>query len=313
MHHTNIHTLLLGTNTSRKERDYLLVAKARVPMHGREEAEEFFDGGDEDHEVGCSVRIERQIPHEGEVNRARGQAQIPNIVATRSTSGEVYVFDIEKQGEPFGADEGDTNAATSQSKKPAPLGLAWNPTRPGVLLTGGFDTMVYSWDINGRTSPGGVLKPVNCSAVHKADVEDVAWHPASADVFASVGDDRRLVIGDIRTKGTSVTLPEAHGDHIFTVAFSPRAENLIATGAKDRKVLVRDLRCLKDVLYDLSYHKKDVVCLQWSPHDPALLLSGGLDRRVLVWIQHRKSCYSCMEGTAGRSATWPGTRTRGPP
>lgn len=39
------------------------------------------------------VKIVQRIPHDGEVNRARYHNENTNIIATKSRSGEVYVFD----------------------------------------------------------------------------------------------------------------------------------------------------------------------------------------------------------------------------
>jgi hypothetical protein len=42
---------------------------------------------------GAHVRITQKIPHEGEVNRARYQPINPNIIATKTRTGDVFVFD----------------------------------------------------------------------------------------------------------------------------------------------------------------------------------------------------------------------------
>ena len=42
------------------------------------------------------VEIETKINHAGEVNRARYMPQNPNIIATKTISSEVYVFDLTK-------------------------------------------------------------------------------------------------------------------------------------------------------------------------------------------------------------------------
>lgn len=41
----------------------------------------------------AEIQITQKIVHEGEVNRARYQFENPNVIATKSRSGEVYVFD----------------------------------------------------------------------------------------------------------------------------------------------------------------------------------------------------------------------------
>jgi len=39
------------------------------------------------------IEIETKILHEGEINRARYMPQKPNVIATKTLSGEVHVFD----------------------------------------------------------------------------------------------------------------------------------------------------------------------------------------------------------------------------
>jgi histone-binding protein RBBP4 len=39
------------------------------------------------------IKITQKILHDGEVNRARYQIDNPDIIATKSRSGDVYVFD----------------------------------------------------------------------------------------------------------------------------------------------------------------------------------------------------------------------------
>jgi histone-binding protein RBBP4 len=55
----------------------------------------------------AQIHITQKIVHEGEVNRARYQYENPNIIASKSRSGDVYVFDrtthesFPKENEPF--------------------------------------------------------------------------------------------------------------------------------------------------------------------------------------------------------------------
>ena len=44
----------------------------------------------------CKINITNRIYHEGEVNRARYMPQNPCIIATKTVSGEVFVFDYTK-------------------------------------------------------------------------------------------------------------------------------------------------------------------------------------------------------------------------
>lgn len=51
------------------------------------------DSGDGSDAYERRIKIEQKIVHEGEVNRARYQFENPNIIATKSRSGDVFVFD----------------------------------------------------------------------------------------------------------------------------------------------------------------------------------------------------------------------------
>jgi histone-binding protein RBBP4 len=89
------HKLLLGTHTSDGEPNYLMIAKVRLP---KEEA--LIDLNDyqycqkkEGVQNANSVEIETIIPHEGEVNKARYMPQKYNVIATKTNSGEVHIFD----------------------------------------------------------------------------------------------------------------------------------------------------------------------------------------------------------------------------
>jgi histone-binding protein RBBP4 len=44
------------------------------------------------------LNITQRINHKGEINRARYMPQNPDLIATKTTSGEVWVFDRTKHG-----------------------------------------------------------------------------------------------------------------------------------------------------------------------------------------------------------------------
>jgi len=49
-------------------------------------------------------------------------------------------------------------------------------------------------DVRGYTKGSASMDPLNVYRGHSAIVEDVAWHNLQEDVFASVGDDRMLLL-----------------------------------------------------------------------------------------------------------------------
>jgi WD40 repeat protein len=106
------------------------------------------------------------------------------------------------------------------------------------LLTASEDTTVCSWDINAFTPENRIMKPTSVYTAHTAWVEDVQWSPLIDFVFASVGDDKKLMIWDTRTNST--TNPnfsvDAHDAEINCVSFNPKNEHILATGSADKVI-----------------------------------------------------------------------------
>lgn len=118
------------------------------------------------------IHITQKIVHEGEVNRARYQFENPNIIATKSRSGEVYVFDrtthesFPKENEPFNP------ALTLKGHTQEGYGLSWNPhkTKSTHLLSAGFDRIICHWDIAAASRDHRVLQPLRKYEGHTASV-----------------------------------------------------------------------------------------------------------------------------------------------
>jgi len=83
-------------------------------------------------------------------------------------------------------------------------------------------------------------------------------------VFASVSDDKRLLLWDIRHGPEPVTSIEAHYAEVMSVDFSPFDSNLIITGSADCAVAVWDQRNLKSKLFQLKQHKSEVTQVRFS-------------------------------------------------
>ena len=94
-----INRLILGTHTS-DEQNHLLIGSVQLP---NEDAQ--FDSSHYDNEKGefggfgsvsGKIEIEIKINHEGEVNRARYMPQNPCVIATKTPTSDVLVFDYTK-------------------------------------------------------------------------------------------------------------------------------------------------------------------------------------------------------------------------
>jgi histone-binding protein RBBP4 len=88
-------------------------------------------------------------------------------------------------------------------------------------------------------------------------VEDVCWNHFNENTFASVSDDRRLLLWDMRQKEPTNNI-EAHMQEIMCVDASPFDPNLLITGSADRSIAVWDTRNVKCKLFSLRNHKDEV-------------------------------------------------------
>lgn len=295
------HRLLMGTHTSGQDQNYVQIASANLPLTDAE-GDAKLEMKDYDEEKGGTclrhahaeigsysstmprIQITQRINHDGEVNRARYCPQNCDLIATRAVSGLTYVFDRTKhsnQPDPDGKCRPDI---TLRGHTKEGYGLAWNPVRQGHILAASEDTTVCHWDVNAYQKDKTVLEPVQTYRGHSSIVEDVAWHNFHEHLFASVGDDRQMLLWDTRESPDSPKhRVEAHTAEVNAVAFSLASEYILATGSSDKTVALWDLRNLSVALHSLEAHTDEVLQIAWSPHHETMLASASADRRVNIW------------------------------
>jgi len=278
--------LLIGTHTSGAEKNYLQIAQVQMPADNAEINEKKYD--DESGEIGgfggteCKITIEQKINHDGEINRARYMPQNPNIIATKAISGEVYIFDrthFSSKPDVNGVCKPDIRL-TGHTKEG--YGLSWNINTKGLLLSASEDTTICEWDICQAGKDQNKLSPLNIFKGHTSIVEDVAWSVKHENIFASVGDDRKLIIWDSRKNATLHEI-DAHSMEINSVAWNPATEYILATGSADCTAALWDIRNLKDKLHSFEAHQDEILQLQWSPQNETIFATASSDRRINVW------------------------------
>lgn len=263
------HSLLLGTHTT-GEQNYLMVGTVVLPKddavidnrtetkkttpaaHYDEEKKELGGFGHADDKVG-KIEIRMKIKHEGEVNRARYMPQNPFIIASRGPSPEVYIWDRSKhpsfpdESSPF-CPQGVCVGHTIEG-----YGLAWSPHNEGRLVTGSEDKTICLWDVSSvigsKSEAGTQIHATSVFRGHTDVVEDVDWHKRDPNMIGSVGDDRAIMIWDVREKSPDKPVhlvKEAHKGDINSIAFNPVNEYVIATGSADKTVALWDMRNLKE-------------------------------------------------------------------
>ena len=80
------------------------------------------------------------------------------------------------------------------------------------------------------------MDPLITFQAHSQVVEDVCWNQHDQNEFASVSDDKKLKIWDMRTKVETQSI-EAHVSEIMSVDYSPFDKNLMITGSADRSAV----------------------------------------------------------------------------
>lgn len=315
-----VQTVVLGTQTMNNEPNYLLLAQVELPLEDEdsEEEEEDFkvkvEGEEEEKEAdedeydddagryedeadddgrpkimlttaaNRKVHIIQQIKHDGHVHRARYMPQNPFIIATKTVSAEVYMFDSRKHpsfptfGGAFSPD------LRLKGHSAGGFGLSWSRLKHGHLLSGSDDSKICLWNINVKPE-NKVLDAMQTFEAHEGIVEDVAWHQRHEYLFGSVGEDQHLHIWDLRSP--SVAKPSqtvvAHESEVNCLSFNHFNEWVVLTGSSDQTVKLFDLRRLSTAVHTFKSHIEEIYQVGWSPEHESILASCSHDRRLLVW------------------------------
>lgn len=93
------------------------------------------------------VQVTQWINHDGEVNKARYMPQNPSLIATKTNSSEVFIFDCSKH--PLRSESKSCNPDIRlKGHADEGYGLSWSPLKEGYLLSGSNDSKVCLWDIH---------------------------------------------------------------------------------------------------------------------------------------------------------------------
>ena len=273
----SIQRVVFGTHTNRDEQDQLIVAGVKLPLPEQDMAGDALAAETQAGFLRLSatpVKVEPVImlDHEGEVNKARHMPQQPNIIATRGPVGDAFVYDIAEYSETR------TKPLRLVGHKEEGFGLDWSTVTYGRLATAGLDQIVCIWDV-GAT---GTQKPIRQLARHRAVIGEVSWSAHQPDLLASVGDDKKLILWDVR-QNEPVHVLDAHDQEVNSVDFNKKDPHLLATGSSDKSAAIWDQRKLTIKMSQLEYHNSGVYNVHWSPNSSTLLATGSSDKRVCVW------------------------------
>ncbi|OMJ66126.1 hypothetical protein SteCoe_37139 [Stentor coeruleus] len=263
----SLQKILIGTHTNTPNTNYLQLLSITLPL--------------EDsllNKSTCDVLLSNRnkitssliLPHECDINTARCMPQKDQIIASKGTSGLVYIYDCEK----FKANPQESPLILTGHHKEG-LNLSWSPIKEGFLASGSDDHLVCVWDLNTMKNPT-ILNH------HTSIVEDVSWSEFYINALASVGDDRKIILWDLRQNTPSHVI-EAHIHEINSIDFNKHDEFLLATGSNDKTIAIWDMRNMGRKLVSLEYHQDTVHKVSWAPFSMSIIASISNDKKVVIW------------------------------
>ncbi|XP_053398300.1 histone-binding protein RBBP4 [Mercenaria mercenaria] len=307
-----------GTRLS-EEQNHLLIASVQLPNDYTQFDASHYDGEKGEFggfgSVSGKIEIEIKINHEGEVNRARYMPQNPCIIATKTPSSDVLVFDYTKHPSKPDPNGECTPELRLKGHQKEGYGLSWNPNMNGHLLSASDDHTICLWDINTNPKEGRVIDAFTIFTGHTSVVEDVAWHLLHESLFGSVADDQKLMIWDTRlyskqAYGGSHTCCKSY------IRFVHKHKELHELqGLSTRSVVptftvaLWDLRNLKLKLHSFESHKDEIFQFihgghtakisdfSWNPNEPWVICSVSEDNIMQVW-QMAENIYNDEEPDA---------------
>lgn len=258
---TTSQRILISTHTSKKDDEFLKILSVTVPDNIFKE-EDSYD---------VKINVDQQIYLEDDVNRARMNPEMCNVIAAHSDSPDIHIFDYTKHL----SDEHEFKPdLILKGHEKGGYGLSWNPKKKNKLSSSGEDGLVCVFDIEKNSCE----KMVG----HESVVGDCCYSYFDQNKIYSCGDDKNVLIWDTRTK-QSKKIEKAHNAEIYSLCCSPLEEGVFATGSKDNSVKIWDDRKPEKEVYQLLFHKAEVLQVQFSPHFSNIIASSGSDRRVCIW------------------------------
>lgn len=120
--------------------------------------------------------------------------QNPNVIATKTVMGPVYVFDRTRHPSEPNMNMGCIPDIRLTGHTKEGYGLSWSKKEEGHVISASEDSTVCYWDIKATTKEHSELEPLRVFSGHSAWVEDVSWHEIHPCIFSSVGDDKKMMM-----------------------------------------------------------------------------------------------------------------------
>lgn len=236
----------------------------------------------------CNKDIEEEVRityPDGDCNRCRYMPQNPDLIATVSSNGSVYVFDRTKHGNKVSSGIKYEVQCKGQDVQDESLSLAWNWQDEGKLASCQSNGNVKVWDITkyNRTDPT-ITEPEHISFVDANGINDVSWMVNHRSILASCGESNIIGLIDLRLNSAATTCHRTtHMDGINAIEFNYYNDMILGSGDSEGNVKIWDLRDLKVPLREWS-HQDAISALQWNPSLPSIIATSGQEQGLVkIW------------------------------
>lgn len=124
----------------------------------------------------AKIDIELKVNHEGEVNRARYMPQDPTLIATKSPSSEVLIYNRTKlaslsQDDLANRTPDMCTELRLRGHTKEGYGLSWNTMSVGRILSASDDHTICLWNIEKKPTNGKFVDPIAIFDGHQSVVE----------------------------------------------------------------------------------------------------------------------------------------------
>ncbi|KPI90429.1 hypothetical protein ABL78_0505 [Leptomonas seymouri] len=268
-------------------------------IHGAEpddpELQEFVDPGKRFANVKGHFHCEQTLAMDAPVLKIRAMPAETNILAVKTGSGFVGVYNTVQEQRENSAGHTLPDALLRGHNRGG-FGLSWNTLKPGYIASASDDGYVNYYDVSHRLTidmqqqtamdpelSGPETQPIERLVGHRDVVTDCSWHSSQSHLLASSSMDGDLRIWDIRMSAGSTTIHSAHQSGATAAQFHPVGAFQLASAGAEGIIQLWDIRRTADPVAQLSYHGKSVTGLQWSPSNETVLASYSDDGRVVIW------------------------------
>ncbi|KAL1790643.1 histone-binding protein RBBP7 [Sigmodon hispidus] len=291
--------------------NHLVVARVHIPdddaqfdtSHCDSDKGEFGGFGSVTGKIECEIKIN----HEGEVNRARYMPQNPHIIATKTPSSDVLVFDYTKhpaKPDPRPKEGKIVDAKAIFTGHSAVVeDVAWHLLHESLFGSVADDQKLMIRDTRSNTTS----KPSHLVDAHTAEVNCLSFNPYSEFILATGSADKTVALWDLRNLKLKLHTFESHKDEIFQVHWSPHNETILASSGTDRRLNVWDLSKIGEEqsaedaedgppehLFIHGGHTAKISDFSWNPNEPWVICSVSEDNIMQIW-QMAESIYNDEE------------------